>query len=261
MEIQYSWIRRACGTCKYQQWLFKTALCYSDFSIANLRHSKHPESIFSLLLCLEKKVMQWSLETLYSCIYSWKQLSIYVWGEKKVWDVLGSMQCSVKEKSQTLNGVLSIFCNLPSELIEVGTEGSLVIMLLLMLNFCFKSSLVSTSQGFTNKWSATVQERWLELCRGWQYAVLTVWFKADAHGSIIFLLGPAVIAVVFGFVCELLELVWCWCSWCRESYQLLVERMVWGVPLLGMLMIIFGAFDPSVKGLREMLLVWKMFYK
>lgn len=57
----------------------------------------------------------------------------------------------MKEKSQTLNGVLSIFCDLPSELREVGTEGSSVIMLLLMLNFCFKSPLVSTSQVFTNK--------------------------------------------------------------------------------------------------------------
>lgn len=77
-------------------------------------------------------------------------------------------------------------------------------------------------------------------------------------------MGAAVTAVVFGFVCELLELVLCWCSWCRELYTLLVERMVWRVPLLqqlGILMMIFGAFDPSVKEHKEMLLVWKILYK
>lgn len=103
--------------------------------------------------------------------------------------------------------------------------------------------------------------QWMAVCcsdslvQGW---------APDGYCSIIFLMGVAVIAVVFGFVWELLELVLCWCSWCKELYSLLVERMVWGVSLLqqlGMLMMIFGAFDPSVKELKEMLLYWKMLYK
>lgn len=73
---------------------------------------------------------------------------MHVWG-KKSRDVLGSMQCSVKEKSQTLNGFLSKMYNLPSEFREVGTEGSLAIVL--WLNFCFESSLVSKSQGSMKK--------------------------------------------------------------------------------------------------------------
>lgn len=60
------------------------------------------------------------------------------------------MQCSMKEKSQTLNGFLSVIYNLPTEFREVGTESSLALIVLL-LNFCFESLLVSKSQGSMKK--------------------------------------------------------------------------------------------------------------